>query len=452
MARRQVAADSTAEMLRYAKIRSDDPLNPGPISWAPWEAQVERLQSWDSGTSEVVLKARQLGFSWLAAGLALRKAMYGGMVVGIFSVGQREAREELKRIQYIHESLPDYMKDEAQFRADDVDFPQSGGKIMCFPSTEQAGISFTFGLVFMDEAGFHPYAAANYAALRPALSAGGQIIINSTANPALGRYGFFHDIYWQSKNHETPYQAVFVPWDSRPGRDALWLANERAAFTGMPEHFDAYYPSNDLEAFIGKSGLVYPQFTTETHVKDAPFPIEDCVRLVGGVDFGGGDPTAVVVMGMDKDQRIHQFAEFYRRGTVGLDEIAQFLGNFKCERIMCDPSEPVAIETLRGMGFPAMKANNRRNEGLGFVAFLLENNRLSIDTSCKNTINEFSGYRWRETTDPHSKQRYATSTPVDNHADALDAGRYAIMELTAMLRKRPRVSSLSGKPLRKHAV
>lgn len=450
--RRELASRSFVEFLDHVSIRSDDPENPGVAKWQSWPSLLERARSWEQGNDEVILKARQLGFTWLMAAYLTWRAR-NGAACAVFSVGQREAREVIRRIRYIEANLPAWMQDEPGGSADEVRYP-SGGSVHAFPSTEHAGISYTFQVIAADEGAFHPYGAQNYAAYRPTISAGGQFLLFSTADPSLGPAGFFYDIYWASKRGETPYKAVFVPWDARPDRDEAWLANERSAFTGLPEEFDAYYPSSDAEAFVGRSGLVYGEFSTTRHVvSEHPWEWKNSVRKVAGVDFGGGDPTAVVILGMSGTHKVHQFGEFYQRGPVSVEDIANFISQWPgVGMVLCDPSEPVAIETLRRAGIAAQAANNKRGEGIGFTKWMLEKDRLSIHASCTNSIHEFPGYRWKEQTDPHTKERYATSTPVDHHADAMDARRYALLDLMAVIRRGPVVSSLTGRPRARSAA
>ena len=312
-----------------------------------------------------------------------------------------------------------------------------------------------------DEAAAHPYGAENYTAYRPTISAGGQYLCLSTANPELGPAGFYYDM-WQTASDESadsPYSPVFVPWDARPDRDEEWLKTERAAYTGFDQEFDSYYPDTPAAAFVGRSGLVYEQFNRDRHVvpvtsKEMPtsiVPWDQCIRRVAGVDWGGGDPTAVVMLGMDSKQHIHQYGEFYQRGALGLDEIVGYIQRWdvrgaRLSVVVCDPSERFAIETMRSMGIPARKGDNRRGEGIPQVAFLIDHDKLTISPECTNSIKEFAGYRWKKSTDQNSKERYATTTPVDHHADAMDARRYAVLELTAMLRAQPVIRNLSGRP------
>lgn len=442
------------EFLDYVQIRSDDPLNPVISKWQPWDYLVDQARAWSSGASEIDLKARQLGYSWLVAAYSVWRARQGWWVA-LISKGEREAVELAGKCAFVEAHLPEWLQTGAKVQTELLTFSTSGGKIMAFPSTADAGLGFTFQLVVMDEAAVHPYGGQNYAALMPTTSAGGQFIILSTADPVLGPNGWFPNFYWASKAGETGFKARFIPWHVRPGRDDEWYRRQRAAFQGLPEEFDAYYPDSDTAAFVARSGLVFPQFSAVRHVRLPGTPLSDAVRVVAGVDFGGGDPTAVVILGLDRHHHIHQYAEFYKRGAVGTDEIGGFLSQYPVGAVMCDPSQGVAIETLRQtFGLPARAADNRRGEGLGMVAFLLDNDRLSIDPSCVDSIAEFPGYRWANKTDPNDKTRYATSTPVDHHGDAMDARRYAVLEITAMLSEYtgPRVQTLSGRPPRRKAA
>lgn len=429
----EVAAESACRadfsyFLTWCRIRSDDPLAPGVISLDPWPFQAERARAWQSGQSEVILKERQMGFSAvLLAPYMLWRAMYHGWACGYLSKGEDEAREEIIRIKSIYDELPSFLKVVGHIRSDDATF-ESGGRVLAFPSTASAGISYTLQLAIMDEAAFHPYGAANFAAIQPAASRG-QFIIQSTADPEIGPSGFFHDIYWASKRGETPYKAVFVS-RCRPDRDAAWYERTRSAYAGQTDRFDAYYPETDSAAFVGRSGLVYPMFDTSKHVINYdPFTWKAAKYRVGGVDFGGGDPTAVLALGVSGTRQIHQFSEFYQRGPVTVEQIALWLTEMHkmapFARIACDPSQAVAIASLRACNLPVVAADNAR-DGIGLLSGMLEQGRFTIHEVCTNSITEFHGYRWAQRTDPNDRSRYATSTPVTNHADAMDARRYAL--------------------------
>jgi hypothetical protein len=461
------AAQSFPFFLRHCTIKSDDPLHPGVSEWQPWPYLTARAEMWASGQSEVVLKARQLGYTWLLAAYMDWRAR-NGWACGIVSKGEPEAYEVIERARFIEDNLPEWLQAGARFKSGTASYPHpqtgsyvAGGSLRAFATTPSSGISWTFQCVAFDEFAFHKWGADNYAAIEPTTSAGGQMLIMSTADPTIGPSGIFHDLYWASKAGATGYNAHFEPWYSRPTRDEEWRKRARARYTGLPEEFDAYYPDTDHAAFTAKSGLVFPQFSQLRHVRVAGVGLEHCTRIVAGVDFGGGDPTAVTILGLDKQQHVHQYSEFYKRGAVGVDELAGYLSRAipagHPATVVCDPSQGVAIETLNRSTprhILVRAADNKRGEGLGMVAFLLENDRLSIDPSCKDSIAEFPGYRWANKTDPNDKTRYATTAAVDHHADAMDARRYAVLEITAMLHEGVTMPkrTMHGKPLARRAV
>lgn len=453
---REKAKRDFVYFLTFCKVRSDDPLHPTVTDWEPWDYLVEQAKAWAQGESEIVLKDRQLGYSWLFAAYAVWRAKWGANVA-LISKGQLEARELLSKCAFIETHLPAFLQDGKRcvIRVDDIKYSSTDGMVMAFPSTPDAGVSFTFQVVGMDEAHFHPYAAQNFGSIQPTLSAGGQFVALSTSDPSMGGYGWFADMYWSSKRGETGYTARFVPWSARPGRDLAWLEKQRRAYTGLPEHFDAYYADTDAQAFAGKSGLVFPMFSEERHVKPALIPIDQCRRVVAGVDLGGGDPTAIVILGLDSAHRVHVYDSFYGRGPQSVDVLAEFLVRYPVDAVECPPEQATVIETLHKLyGLPAHPANNKRADGLNLFSTVLTNDQLTYEPTNKDLIAEFPGYRWSERVDPNDKTRYVTKTPVDHHADGIDATRYALMEILAYMHdpgvKLTRLTT-AGRPLARKA-
>lgn len=416
----------------------------GAIPFEAWPHLIALAREWAAGQSQIVLKARQVGVSWLAAAYALYRAQYQpSAVVLVLSQGQAESYELARKVRSLWETLPARLQRTLTTDSAGELAWQGGGRLLALPATQRAGRGYTATLVVADEAAYHPWAQSNYAAYKPALDGGGQFLCVSTAN---GSTGFFADLYRASEMGETGFAARFIPWSARPGRDELWREQERRAFQGLPGEFAQEYPDTPAEAFVAHTGLVYPMFAAHHVTEEDPFEWDQAKWRVAGIDFGGGDPTAVVTLGVSAREHVHQFGEFYRRGPVSTQDLGEYLYSIHNEAafdaILCDGSEPVAIETLRRMGLPAYAANKARAEGLGYVAFLLDNNRLTIDASCKHSLAEFNTYRWNERVDPFSKDRYATSTPIDHHGDAMDARRYAVMHIIRSIGAKSKVGSV----------
>jgi hypothetical protein len=247
----------------------------------------------------------------------------------------------------------------------------------------------------------------------------------------------------QSRREASPYSFVFLPWSVRPDRDAGWLAARRLEHADDEAAFYANYPEMPEDAFRGREGLVYPEFGEARHLRSAP-PVawEETWERRFSADYGGGDPTAIVVAGTyrragESFSRVHVYDVFYRQtGAPTIEEMAAFLGQWSRDSDFTqgegDPApgaEPTNA-SLRALGFPCRRGYARRGEGIGIVRQYLENGWVSFDAErCAPLVHEMRSYRWRPQTDPNSRERYATATPVDHHGDALDALRLLLAGL-----------------------
>lgn len=409
---------------------------------------MERASAWQSHTrdtpaSEVILKARQLGISTLAEAYALYVASEKHGDVLVISKTGDDSKDFGRKVLSIYDNLPsDRQRDVLTRNTEQVSFV-GGGRILFRAPTEHAGRSTANQLVIVDEAAFQQWAAKNYKAYRPTISAGGQLLVISTAN---GASGWFHGVYWKSHERKMPYRAVFIPWSARPDRDEEWLAREKAAFEGLPDEFNQEYPDTPAAAFIAKTGLVYSQFNPQRHMRESdPVRWEDCVYRVASADYGGGDPYAVSLWGVYKRPelgwRVHGFGLYYRtRGACTVDELHQFIQPWHDRApLTSGPSEHDAtvnasLSRLLGKEGLFHNADKSRGTGLGTVAMFLENDWLTFNAAAFAPVeHEFASYRWLNRVDPNDKDRYATSTPVDHHGDILDTVRYALMFIYVQL-------------------
>lgn len=438
------AEQSFLYFLTWCQIRGSEG-GVGAVPFALYDYQNDIARSWEEAywapiiAGYVELKPRQVGFSWTMAAFGLWGAMYHqSSDVGIFSKGEKEVKEQMARVKYIYQRLPEWLRVPWDPKVLEISF-EGASKIVGFPSTEDAGIGYDFKVILVDEAAAHDHGQDNFGNYVPTLHEDGCIIICSTASPTLGPQGFFYDTFTAARRGKIDFlKARFTPWWVRPPRYVLdeqgnklpsqtWYNRRKSMYVGKPEHFNAHYPATPEEAFVGRAGLVFPNGPP---VGAAPCGWKDYKWRIAGVDWGGGDPTVVVPIGVTANQFFHQTGEFYRKRPTGIQEVYGYLAKLHDIApfwyIACDPSNRSAIETLKGMGLPAIAANNRR-DGLDTVRMLHDEARFTINPECYESIIEYDGYRWAERQDSNAKTRYMTSTPVDNHADAHDARRYALV-------------------------
>jgi hypothetical protein len=238
-------------LLPYVWI--SDPLL-GTIRFKAWDWQPEVLGEWHQNQRNIVLKARQLGVSWLLAVYVLWVAQYHeGANVLVLSKREEEAKALLARIKFIYLHLPAHIRPTLTRTNDSLmEFGQIGAKITALPATEDAGRSEAATMVILDEGAYHPHADVNYGAYKPTIDAGGKLIIVSTAN---GRGNLFHRLWTGSPMNR--FKARFLKWDLRPGRDSAWREQQKAEYAATPELFKQEYPDNAEEAFIVSSGCMF---------------------------------------------------------------------------------------------------------------------------------------------------------------------------------------------------
>ena len=162
-----------------------------------WDAQCALLADILTERLLLILKARQLGISWLVCAYALWLCLFrSGRVVLMFSMGQAEANELLRRVTVMYYRLP------AELRAV---LPQvvkentgelawaNGSRVQSLPATKNAGSSYTASLVILDEFAKAQWATELYTAVKPTIDGGGKMIILSSAQ---GTGNLFHELYW----------------------------------------------------------------------------------------------------------------------------------------------------------------------------------------------------------------------------------------------------------------
>lgn len=215
-----------------------------------WPVQEELAQRLGCERLLVILKARQLGISWLVCAYVLHLClMHPGKVVLLFSQGQMEAEELLRRVAVLYDRLG------VGFRAAGPALKKGNtgvlawsneSRIESLPATQRAGRSFTASLVVMDEAAHMQYGGRLFNAAKPTMADGGQLIVLSTAN---GVGGMFHTLWTRAVAGLNRFATAFLSWKARPDRDQAWYDRqvEEAADPGLiPQE----YPNNPTEAFL----------------------------------------------------------------------------------------------------------------------------------------------------------------------------------------------------------
>jgi hypothetical protein len=229
---------------------------------AGWFWQRGTVDEWMAHPLNLVLKARQLGITWLAVGYALWKLLtMPGTRVLIVSINEDEAVKVVNRMFDMFNSLPEHLRFEAEISKPSrgarpttlIEFTFKDGRLSSavgLPSTRRAGHGEVGTLVLLDEFARHEYARDSWKAMFAVADNGGQIIVISTANGVSnvesGEGNFFHHLYVNGEAYGINVQ--FLPWSLHPDRDEHWYTNVAKALPSADRA--EQYPRTPEDAFI----------------------------------------------------------------------------------------------------------------------------------------------------------------------------------------------------------
>ena len=197
-----------------------------------WPAQEEALRSIHAHRLNVILKARQLGITWLALSVAAwRLILFTGRTVVCFSRAEDEAKELVRRMVVILQHMPELIAEEKHAPAGwngpvfsytslevKIQFPKGPeSTLKAFLSSPGAARGFTADLVILDEWAFQQFAEEIWASIFPVVNRpnGGMVIGLSTIK--LGT--LFEEIF---TNPDNGFNKLFLPWYADPARDKAW--------------------------------------------------------------------------------------------------------------------------------------------------------------------------------------------------------------------------------------
>lgn len=267
-----------------------------------WDAQRQTLQEFNDSLLSLVLKARQLGLSWLTLCYALwLMRFHPSVAVLIFSKRDEEAIELLERLRGINQRLPAWMQSTVNTNSKHDLVLSNGSTAKAFPTT--GGRSYTGSLVIVDEADFVQDLDMLINAVKPTIDAGGQMIMISTVDKSRPESPFKR-IYRAAKRGKTGWKSIFLSWRARPGRTDEWYEVQRAdvmARTGALDDLHQEYPATDTEALAPRSldKRISPMWIEACYDEMEPFQYDDAPAIPGLELYRLPDRTRQYVIGGD---------------------------------------------------------------------------------------------------------------------------------------------------------
>ena len=228
-----------------------------------WPGQRSALQEIVGNRLNIILKARQLGITWLVVNyVAWLLTMFNGRTVIGMSRTEDEAKELCRRLDMVLGNMPEFltpgkaMKDRVTYEKYSMDitihFPgQPDSVFKCFPSSPGATRSFTADLLIFDEWAFQECAEEIWASAYPVINrpTGGKVIGLSTNK----RGSLFEKIY---TDPDTKFHKIFLPWYTDPRRTQEWYEDTKRE---IPDTVFQEYPETVEQAMLVPGGAFFPE-------------------------------------------------------------------------------------------------------------------------------------------------------------------------------------------------
>lgn len=374
------------------------------IPFEMWRSQERALYSIAGNRLNIILKARQIGFTWLCLAYILHDLVFNIGHTGIaFSKTEKDAFELVRRCSVLLTEEGRRMLElcdiyVVKLNKSEVSVICGGiaSRFMCFPASPEAGRSFTANITFFDEFAFAQYGEAMWTAALPMINRpnGGKVIILSTM-----KRGTKYEEIWN--DGENGFNRIFLGCFADPRRTRKWYADTERA---MGKKILQEYPRTAEEALANMEGLFFDEFDIDVH-RVKPFEIPDHWRVYSAMDYGL-DMLAHYKIAVSDEGDVYVFHEIYRPGLVVAEAAGKILGADERDgkvwtypETRCAPPDLFAVspETGRSQaqlfdeaGVRLVKVSNDRTTGWNAVKSLLRGEdgrpRLYIFSTCPNLI------------------------------------------------------------------
>ena len=279
-----------------------------------WPAQEEALLSIHENRRNVILKARQLGFTWLTVSYASWVLLLrsGRTVIGL-SRTEDEAMELVRRLEVEFTNMPSLIRNKKEAKGwKGITFDKKAmsltvyhedgpvSEFKAFPSAPGSVRSFTADLLIFDEWAYQQWADEIWASAFPVINrpTGGKFIGLSTNV----RGSLFENKFTEKDNG---FNKIFIPWYADPRRDEKWYEETRIQMGG---DITQEYPATIEEALSVAGGAYFPEVTRDSLIVDKA--IDGAVRRYVSFDYGF-DMFACYWYQIDANYHAQIYREYY---------------------------------------------------------------------------------------------------------------------------------------------
>ena len=291
-----------------------------------------------------------------------------------------------------------------------------------------SSVGRSYDLIIFDEAALVDGRDAFERALRPTLDRpGSRAIFISTPR---GKTNWFAEYYERGFSTDFPeWCSIKATYKDNPRMTESDI--EEAMRTMSPALFAQEYEA-DFNTYEGqiwnlqmKHIIGHPDCVDAAGVPRA-VPDRESLDIIGGLDMGYRDETAYVIVGYDYKTELFYILDEYQENKKVTShyaaKITEINNIWDPDFIFIDAAAAQAAADLAyDYDISTSKAKKSVLDGIGYIASLVDNDRLFVASHCKDVLKAFDGYAW----DPNPN--LIKEKPQHNHASHMaDAMRYAL--------------------------
>lgn len=231
---------------------------------------------------------------------------------------------------------------------------------------------------------------------------------------------------WFSNFYQRGYSSEFPEWVSIR---ATYHSNPRISQSDIDEARKSMSEAEFRQEYEADFNIFQGQVWN--------FNSEECVMyldeldtrrmdVIAGLDVGFKDPTAFCVIAYDWDEDKYYVVDEYlnneRTTEQHAEELKKMCDHWDIDLIFIDSAaQQTRFDLAQQYDISTNNAKKSVLDGIGFVAALVDNDKLIVDPRCTNTLYALDQYQWD--TNPNLAKEKPKHGPASHMADAL---RYAV--------------------------
>jgi hypothetical protein len=402
------------------------------IQWRLWPAQRKVLKEMAASDRLYVLKARQLGLSWLSLAFWLYQVNYhGSRSVLIVRQSFSEALDAVHRLKVLHASIPPEFRPQPIVR-DNVQslWFANDSRLEALTATERIARGRAAYGALLDEYCFWDEQALMLNAIEPSCQ---RLHIVTTGGGSPGDHA--HKLWKKASAGKSEWRAVFLPWQSHPLRTAAW--HEATVTQAVePRLARREYAAVPEDAWASPEGIFFERWNPVVNVADVQVSPE--MRTVRAVDFGFRSAACLHAQ-IDSRGQVFVVSEFLphnltteefadgilqRDRALGVKPAASYVD--PAGRAVSVATAQSEVDVFRRMGLhPVSKPSSVRDGCLRLMsAFTDPDLPLVVSRSCPYLIEALSNVK----PDRHRGEVYDEGSEYDH---VLDSARYLVVNLAS---------------------